>query len=219
MSYKPALLVVDVQEDFSPPNGSLPVPSARSILDPVNTLLTYPFPLKLATLDWHPESHISFASDLSPLRNQITYPSVIPALQITALCSIHCVQDSHGAQMLPGLHAHLLHHVVKKGQDPRVEMYSAFYDPFRLSDSGIAEMLRTQRVTHVFVVGLAADFCVKASAIDARREGYETFIVEDGTKPVDPERWPEVRREIEAEGVRIVGMDSDEVDRVRKLAS
>lgn len=99
-----------------------------------------------------------------------------------------------------------------------VEMYSAFYDPFKVSDSGLAGRLRRNGVTDVFVVGLAADYCVKATAEHAVDEGFKTYIVEEGTKPVTPGKWDEVRAEIIKHGVKMVSTNSEEVAKVKALA-
>ncbi len=97
-------------------------------------------------------------------------------------------------------------------------MYSAFYDPFHVEDSGLAGRLRDHGVTHVYVVGLAADYCVKATAEHAVEEGFETYIVEEGTKPVVPDNWPECREGILQKGVKLVGIQGAEVERVAQLA-
>lgn len=97
-------------------------------------------------------------------------------------------------------------------------MYSAFYDPLReprVSDSGLAGLLRGAGVTHVYVVGLAGDYCVRRTAEDAVREGFGTYVIEEGTRTVDPGAWEGCKAEMEAAGVRVVGMDGEEVRRLR----
>ncbi|KKA26561.1 hypothetical protein TD95_004262 [Thielaviopsis punctulata] len=225
MAFTPALIVVDFQEDFCPPNGSLAVPNGRAITSTVNTLLSFPFPLKLATMDWHPPNHISFAANhpgCTPFVDStlITNPFNPQESYSSRLWPVHCLQDSPGARLVPELHSAQFHAIVKKGSRPDVEMYSAFYAPFktaRVADSGLAEQLRANNITHVYVVGLAADYCVKATALDSMREGFVTYIVEEGTKPVDAEQWPEVRRQIVESGVQIISFDSPEVSRLRQI--
>lgn len=200
------------------------MPNGRDVLPTINTLLTLPFPLKLATQDWHPQSHISFSSNhpsTAPFTSThtITHPSDPARSYTTTLWPDHCVQDSPGAALLPGLRTDLVHDVIKKGKRDDVEMYSAFYDPFRLEDSGLAERLRGEGVGAVFVVGLAGDYCVRATALDARREGFEVVVVEEGTRCVDPTAWERIRGELNGVGVKVVGMESDEVARVRALGS
>lgn len=97
-------------------------------------------------------------------------------------------------------------------------MYSAFYDPFHVSDSGLTGRLRDQGITDVYVVGLAGDYCVKATAEHAVDEGFTTFIVEEGTRPVMPDKWDECKKEILAKGVKIVSIDGPEVARIKDSA-
>lgn len=101
-------------------------------------------------------------------------------------------------------------------------MYSAFYDPLvspRACDTGLAAALRAAGVTHVYVVGLAADYCVRHTALDARREGFETFLVEEATRAVDAAAWPQCRAEIQEGGVRVVSVDGPEVGRLRSAGA
>ncbi|KHN94693.1 nicotinamidase [Metarhizium album ARSEF 1941] len=220
--FKPALIIVDFQEDFCPPNGALAVPSGRAIANLINSLLALPFALKIATRDWHPPAHVSFASNhpsAAPFtsRAAIHHPSDPSRSYTTTLWPVHCVQDTPGAQLVPELDLSRVHLVVDKGQDPRVEMYSAFHDPFRVSDSGLASKLKDHHITHVYVVGLAADFCVRATAQDAADQGYKTYIVEEATKPVMPDTWEQCKQGIMAGGVEIIPIHGDQVARVKAL--
>lgn len=97
-------------------------------------------------------------------------------------------------------------------------MYSAFYDPFRVSDSGLADRLRAAGVTDVFVVGLAADFCVKATAEHALDEGFRTYVVEDATKPVFPEKWDENRLALLSKGVKLISSSGEDIDKIKALS-
>ncbi|KAI5459086.1 nicotinamidase [Mariannaea sp. PMI_226] len=224
--YRPALIVVDFQEDFCPPNGSLAVPEGRSIAPFINSLLALPFPLKIATKDFHPADHVSFASNhqqkdpgCKPFTSSttITHPADPSRSYTTTLWPIHCVQGTPGSELVPELDVSKIHHVIEKGQDARVEMYSAFRDPFSLSDSGLAALLRTEEVTHVFVVGLATDYCVKATAEHAAEEGYSTFIIEEATRPVVPDKLDECKKGIESNGVKFTTMAGEEVARVKAM--
>lgn len=130
---------------------------------------------------------------------------------------MHCVQGTPGAALVPELDASAVDTVIEKGQNKDVEMYSVFYDPFqspRVSDSGLAASLKDKGVTDVYVVGLAGDYCVKCTALDAQKEGFRTFIVEEGTRPVDAEKWDECKGALEASGVKIISMEGPEVRRV-----
>ncbi|KAK3905765.1 Pyrazinamidase/nicotinamidase [Staphylotrichum tortipilum] len=224
-SFKPALLVIDMQEDFCPPNGTLPVPDARSITPLINTLLALPtLPLKIATQDWHPPAHISFASNHSAPHNTpftstttITNPLNPAESYTTRLWPVHCVAHTPGAALLPELHTAHLTHTIQKGTDPRVEMYSAFYPPLhspRMSDSGLAALLHGEGITHVYVVGLAGDYCVRSTAEDAVREGFVAYVVEEGTRPVDGTGWEGCKREMEERGVKVVREGGREVGRL-----
>ncbi|OTA52033.1 isochorismatase [Hypoxylon sp. EC38] len=220
--FRPALIVVDLQEDFCPPNGSLAVDGGRDITPLINKLLASPFVTKIATKDWHPRNHVSFAANhqgkvpftdfatiVNPYNESETYES--------RLWPIHCVQGTPGAELIPELHASQLDMILEKGTDPRVEMYSPFYDPFttpRVCDSGLVKALREKRVTDVYVVGLAADYCVKNAAIDAAKEGFKTYLVEECTKAVNTTAWPECKKSIEASGAKIVSINGPEVRRL-----
>jgi nicotinamidase-related amidase len=110
--------------------------------------------------------------------------------------------------------------VVEKGQRKEVEMYSAFYDPLekpRVSDSGLAGVLREKGVTDVYCVGLAFDYCVKSTAADAAKEGFKTYVVGEGTRAVDPAVWDEIKGELKSKGVEVVSLDGEEVARVGKV--
>lgn len=189
----------------------------------VNALLRLPvFVTRIATKDWHPANHISFASNhvgkqafvdsctvVNPYNDQETYES--------RLWPVHCVQKTPGAELVPELETERVDEVVEKGTDARVEMYSAFYDPFtspRVSDSGLRDVLKEKGVTDVYVVGLAGDYCVKCTALDALAEGFKTFVVEEGTRAVDAGGWDECKREIEGAGVRVVRISGPEVQRL-----
>ena len=204
-------------------NGPLAVPDGRDILPTVNTLLTLPFGVKLGTQDWHPPTHTSFAPNhgKAPFTSSytITHPSDPSRSYTTTLWPPHCIHDTPGAQLLSGLRSDLLDGVVTKGKREDVEMYSAFYDPFKLEDSGMGQRLRDEGVGKVFVVGLAGDYCVRATAIDARREGFEVVVVEEGTRCVDPEVWGRVKSELEGEGIKIVSMESDDVQQLETIGA
>ncbi|KAL6880819.1 Isochorismatase-like protein [Trichoderma novae-zelandiae] len=223
-AFKPALIVVDFQEDFCPPDGSLAVPQGRDIAPVVNSLLTLPFTVRIATRDWHPPNHVSFADNhpgavALKSYHKITHPTDPAKSDTTLLWPRHCVQGTRGAELVPELDADKVDEVLDKGLDERVEMYSAFWDPMRVCVSSLGETLKTNGVTHVFLVGLAADYCVKATAVSAVEEGYRAFIVEEGTRAVVRETWEsEGKREVQAKGVRIVSVDGEEIRRVRELA-
>jgi len=224
-SFVPALIVVDVQNDFCPPNGSLAVPDGRDIIPHVNHLLSLPFSLKLLTRDWHPANHISFASNHpdspQPFTSTITikHPDDPSKTYETTLWPVHCVQGTWGAEPPEGLDVHKADGIVKKGLNEKVEMYSAFQDPWGVEITGLAERLRERNVTDVFVVGLAGDICAKETAKGAVKEKFKTWFVEEGAKPVDVSKWEACKREMAADGIAVVSIDGDEVQRVATLNS
>jgi nicotinamidase-related amidase len=226
--FKPALIVVDFQEDFCPPNGSLAVKDGGNIAPIVNELLDMPFVIKVATKDWHPPDHISFASNhenAKPFETKITIQNPLNSeeTETTLLWPDHCIQDTPGSQLVPELNTDKITHIVEKGTDKRVEMYSAFQDPFPtpVSKSTLANLLKSNSITHCYVVGLAFDYCVKYTAIDAVKEGFKTYIVWEGTKPVDPSPLAVTtcQADLAKAGVNCISFQNVEIDRVRKLAA
>jgi nicotinamidase/pyrazinamidase len=153
-----ALLIVDFQNDFTP-GGALPVPEGDRIADPVNRLAER-FDLVLATRDWHPPDHSSFEEHGGP------WP-------------VHCVGESDGAQFHSAFADEHVDVVVDKGQDPHTEGYSGF------EGTGLEEMLRERGVDEVVVGGLATDYCVKNTVLDALRHGFDVTVVEDAIRGVD----------------------------------
>ncbi|OAK94153.1 Isochorismatase hydrolase [Phaeosphaeriaceae sp. SRC1lsM3a] len=224
MTFNPALVVVDVQEDFCPPHGALAVTGGRDIVPTINELLALPFAIKVATKDFHPQDHISFASNHPSPNNKpfeskatIANPHNPNETQETQLWPDHCVQGTKGAELLPELDVGKIDHVVEKGQDKRVEMYSAFADPFtnpRVAQSNLAQTLRDARITDVFVVGLAADYCVKFTAMDAAKEGFKTWVIGEATKAVDPSSLEAVYAEYEKLGVLVISKDDAQIGKI-----
>ena len=195
--------------------------NGRDIAPTVNRLLSLPFVLRLATRDAHPASHISFAANhpnAQPFTSTTTivHPSDPSRTYETTLWPIHCVQGTSGAALVPELEQGNLDAVIDKGRAEKLEMYSAFYDPFQIEDSGVKRRLKEAGATHVYVVGLAGDYCVKATAVDSAKEGFVTYLVEEGTRCVEPGKWGDVKKELEGNGVKIVSIDGEEVATVRR---
>ncbi|GES66052.1 isochorismatase hydrolase [Aspergillus terreus] len=232
---RPALIVVDMQEDFCPPNGSLAVHEARSIAPIINTLLANPaFALRIATLDYHPPNHISFAPN-HPAPNNLPFESYITMTNPASdkqhetkpqrLWPVHCVQSTKGAEMIPEIDGSRFDLYVKKGLHPQVEMYSAFADAFgnfktaegdggdESVDIDLRTFLNDKNITDVFVTGVAGDYCVKFTAMDAVRAGFKSYFVEDATRCTVPgkECLEATREELRAAGVRIVRSDGPEI--------
>ncbi|KAL4890052.1 Isochorismatase-like protein [Aspergillus ambiguus] len=230
---KPALIVVDMQEDFCPPNGSLAVHEARSIAPTINTLLANPaFALRIATRDYHPPDHISFASNHPapnnrPFESYVTMTNPAPGKQEETkpqrLWPVHCVQGTKGAEIIPEIDDSRIDLYVRKGLNAQVEMYSAFADAFgnfKTTDGGdesvdidLRSFLTDKNITDVFVTGVAGDYCVKFTAIDAARAGFNSYVVEDATRCTvpGPEGLEGPREELRAAGVSIVRSDGPEI--------
>jgi len=207
-------------------DGALAVTGGRDIVPTINEFLTYPFALKVATKDYHPRDHISFASNHAGPNNKpfestftIKNPHNPEETQETRLWPDHCIQGTKGAELLPELLVSKVDCIVEKGQDKRVEMYSAFADPFRspcVAKSDLAATLRTAGITDVYVVGLAADYCVKYTAIDAQKEGFKTWVISDAVKAVDPSSLYNVHEEYAENGVTVIGKGDAQIQKVRE---
>ncbi|CCU83129.1 unnamed protein product [Blumeria hordei] len=211
--FVPALIIVDLQEDFCPPNGSLIVPNARDIIPTINQLLDYPFILKVATKDSHPKTHISFASNhigKSAFSGSFTQSNPINPNEKYSirLWPDHCVKGTPGADLVHELATTKIDMLIEKGTDEASEMYSGFYDMWGRG-SDLLGVLKAKNVTHVWITGLALEYCVKETAIHAAREGFETVVVREGTKAIDDTLWAKITDELAQSGVRVVS-DADE---------
>jgi nicotinamidase/pyrazinamidase len=161
------------------------------------------FDLVVATQDWHPSDHGSFAS---------RYPGQRPG-EVTELAGLsqvlwpdHCVQGSRGAEFAPGLAMNRVEAIFRKGTDPRIDSYSGFFDNGHRKSTGLADYLKGRGADELYVLGLATDYCVKFTALDARQLGFRTFLVEDGARGVELAA-DDVARAIEdmrAAGVQVV---------------
>ncbi len=174
-----ALVVVDVQNDFCP-GGALAVTDGDAVVPVINALMPR-FPLVVATQDWHPAGHASFASSYAgrkPL--EVIELDGIPQV----LWPDHCVQGTPGADFHPELERQFFRAIIRKGTDPRVDSYSAFRDNHREHPTGLASLLRELGVGHVVIVGLTTDYCAATSARDAIELGFAAEIWLPATRPV-----------------------------------
>ena len=192
----------------------------RDIAPLINSL-TPLFPVRAATQDWHPADHISFASnhpgkkafdDFTTLVNPLNQNEKVDS----RLWPDHCVQGSPGAEFIPELDLSTVQHIITKGTDSTCEMYSGFYSPFRspkgFGDTGLSAWLKDAKVDEVWIVGLAADYCVQNTAVDAVREGFSTYIIEEATRAIKPAQWKaNGRQNVVDAGVKLVGIDGDDV--------
>ena len=193
-----ALLLVDVQHDFLP-GGALAVPQGDEIL-PIIAFLQPMFDFIVATQDWHPANHGSFATNHSGTQ---------PGQQIDLeglsqiLWPVHCVQGSSGADFPTTLDQSKWKAVFQKGKNHLVDSYSGFFDNARRGDTGLADYLKSKGIARVFVCGLALDYCVKFTALDSQSLGFETYVLTDATRAVNlhPEDGQRAIEELKQAGI------------------
>jgi nicotinamidase/pyrazinamidase len=175
-----ALLLVDLQNDFCP-GGALAVTEGDQVV-PIANRMAKVFDLVVASQDWHPTDHGSFAPH---------HPGKQPGelIQLAGLEQIlwpvHCVQNTKGAAFHPDLNLEPIARVFHKGIDPTVDSYSSFFDNAHRRATGLADYLREQQVRRVYICGLATDYCVKFTALDAVQLGFETYVIEDACRGVN----------------------------------
>lgn len=175
-----ALLLVDIQNDFLPA-GPLAVPDGDQVIPVANALMPK-FELVVATKDWHPQNHCSFAAnhEARAVGDIIEHDGL---QQI--LWPVHCVQNTPGADFPASLHKNRIHHVVCKGIDRDIDSYSGFFDNGRRQSTGLGDFLKSNNVERLYVMGLATDYCVKYTALDAQSLGFETILIKDGCRGVE----------------------------------
>ncbi|MCL2645748.1 MAG: bifunctional nicotinamidase/pyrazinamidase [Phycisphaerales bacterium] len=185
-----ALILVDIQNDFLP-GGALAVPRGNEVIAVANQLMEK-FELVIATQDWHPANHVSFA-----------------------LWPVHCVQGSSGAELAAELNIKKIKTVIQKGTDATLDSYSGFFDNEHRKTTGLHEILQHHGVNEIYVMGLATDYCVKFTALDARQLGYTVKLVTDGCRGVElnPGDVEKSLAEMKAAGVEMVS--SEEVKKIK----
>lgn len=201
MNNHSALILVDLQNDFFP-GGSLGVPGANAIFPLANEIQTH-FQHVIATKDWHPKNHGSFASqnpnhaiyDLIDLKGlpQILWPD-------------HCVQDTLGAQFHPKLKTTRFEKIIFKGTHPEIDSYSTFFDNAHQKSTGLADYLREHKINTLYFMGLATDYCVLYSVLDAAKLGFKAFVIQDGCFGLNknPGDVDKAFKEMEAVGATLV---------------
>lgn len=175
-----ALLVIDVQTDFCP-GGALAVPDGDAIVPGINALMAG-FPVVILTQDWHPAGHSSFASQ-HPGKAPMEMTEMPYGPQV--LWPDHCVQGSPGAGFHPDLTVDRADLILRKGFNPAIDSYSAFFENDRTTPTGLEGYLRTRGIDRLTLVGLATDFCVNYSAVDAARLGFATTVRTDLCRAID----------------------------------
>jgi nicotinamidase/pyrazinamidase len=197
-----ALIVVDLQNDFIP-GGALPVKDGDKVIPLIDQLVKLPFKVKVATKDWHPSNHGSFASnhknkqpgDLIQLRGieQILWPK-------------HCVQNTQGSEFSPGWDFNQIEKVFFKGTDPTIDSYSTFFDNGHLKSTGLGDYLIEKEIKDIYIAGLATDYCVKYSVLDSLKLGFKTHVIVDACRGVNlkPTDSDEAIRQMREAGAGIV---------------
>ncbi|HZH09653.1 MAG TPA: bifunctional nicotinamidase/pyrazinamidase [Microvirga sp.] len=194
------LIVVDVQYDFLP-GGALAVSDGDAVIGPINRL-AQAFRHVVLTQDWHPRGHASFASSHD---GKQPFETTELHYGIQVLWPDHCIQGTHGAEISRDLeipHAEL---VVRKGYNSRIDSYSGFMEADRKTPTGLAGYLQERGFKRVFCAGLATDFCVAWTALDAAAAGFETYLIEDASRAIDTNGSLErARQDLKAAGVQTI---------------
>ena len=194
-----ALLLVDLQNDFVE-GGALAVNGGKEITELANSLMPH-FDLRVATQDFHPKNHGSFA----PAPELIGTLGELGGLP-QVLWPAHCIQGTPGADFVQGLNLQAIDKIIPKGTDPEIDSYSGFFDNGRRKETELHNYLQQQNVTEVYVIGIATDYCVKFTALDAADLGYKTFLIEDACRGVDlnPGDIDKALTEMQEKGVAVV---------------
>jgi nicotinamidase/pyrazinamidase len=177
-----ALIVIDVQNDFCP-GGALAVPAGDEIVAPINGLMAE-FDAVVLTQDWHPRGHSSFATSHA---GKGPYETVEMAYGTQVLWPDHCVQGTEGAAFHPALETDRADLIIRKGYNPAIDSYSAFFENDQTTPTGLEGYLRSRGITQLTMVGLATDFCVNFSAVDAARLGVDVQVRADLCRAIDLE--------------------------------
>ncbi|WP_416865087.1 MAG: bifunctional nicotinamidase/pyrazinamidase [Imperialibacter sp.] len=197
---KEALIVVDIQNDFLP-GGALAVSQGDEVIPFVNELIDR-FGLVVATQDWHPADHGSFAANHEGKKvGELIDLNGLPQI----MWPVHCVQESKGAEFAGSLNTSKFKKVFQKGTDATIDSYSGLFDNGKLKSTGLGEYLKAEGVEKVTVVGLAADYCVKFTALDAKEFGFEVVLPVAGTRAVNlrPGDFEKALKELERAGVEV----------------
>jgi nicotinamidase/pyrazinamidase len=193
------LVIIDVQNDFVP-GGSLAVPEGDQIVALINKLQEE-FDLVIATQDWHPRDHSSFAAN-HPGKNEFEKIELHGQEQV--LWPVHCVQNSKGAEFHPDLKSAKIEAIFRKGISKEIDSYSGFYDNAHLKSTGLTGYLKEKGADELYFCGLAAEYCVYFSIIDALKEGFSATLIEDATRAISKEDFEKAKKSILHAGGKII---------------
>jgi nicotinamidase/pyrazinamidase len=192
------LIIVDVQNDFMT-HGSLAVKNAERIVPVINQIF-HQFDLVVATQDWHPAHHQSFASNHNKKK---PFETIMLRGKEQVLWPDHCVQGTHGAAFFPDLNTQPIAAIFRKGMDPGIDSYSGFYDNDHQTSTGLSGYLHNKGAKELYFCGLCADICVYHTIKDAIAENFKCCLIEDATVPLDKEKFQIIRADLLNEGVRL----------------
>lgn len=193
------LIIIDAQNDFMP-GGSLEVPDGDEIVPVINSIQGK-FDLVIASQDWHPQNHVSFASNHE---ERVVFDEIEIHGKSQTLWPDHCIQGSKGAEFHKDLNIEKWNKIFQKGTNPLIDSYSAFYDNGHLKSTGLADYLNEKGASELYMCGLAADICVYYSLMDAVKEGFTCYFIEDASKPLDKENFGRLKDEMKAKGITIL---------------
>ena len=193
------LIIIDAQKDFMP-GGSLEVPEGDKIVPVVNDLQEK-FDLVIATQDWHPQDHVSFASNHE---GKAPFDKIEWHGMEQILWPDHCVQNTDGTDFHLNLNMKKVEAIFRKGMDKGIDSYSGFYDNGHEKNTGLAGYLRERKAKELYFSGLAADVCVQFSIKDALKEGFSTTLIEDATRAIDDEEFEKIKKDLKEKGCRFI---------------
>ena len=194
-----ALIIIDVQNDFLK-GGSLEVPNGNDVIEPINEIINN-YSIVVATKDWHPLDHVSFASnhkgkkigDVIKINNleQMLWP-------------VHCVQNSEGSDFPFNLNIKAINKIIYKGTNSKIDSYSGFYDNGKIRSTGLSNYLKTKNVTSIDYVGLVTEYCVKFTVFDSIEEGFKSRIILKGIKGINLKESNKTLKEMESKGIDLL---------------
>lgn len=194
-----ALAIIDVQNDFLI-NGSLEVHDGNDVIEPINQIINN-YALVVATKDWHPLDHVSFASN-HPGKKVGDVVEVSGHEQI--LWPDHCVQETKGSNFPETLNYKIINKIIYKGIDPKIDSYSGFHDNGKIRSTGLSDYLRANDVESIDYVGLATEYCVKFTVFDSIEEGFKTRVILKGIKGIDFKESKNALNEMQSKGIDLL---------------